>query len=200
MENRKCRTCDEIKGLDNYHKHNGTYRLDCKVCFRIAEKDRRLNRISKVDIEHANKILEHRKKIEERGECPHNHQWCYGCNNYKKEKDFSPYSLKNHGKCKDCGGKHDIERARIFKKRAIEHLGGKCVECGFVGHYASFEFHHENPEEKEMNWNKMRKKSWINLLPELNKCILLCSNCHGVVHCKLNDDGTVNENYVPSNR
>jgi len=200
MEERKCRTCNEVKDLEEYHKHNRSWRLDCKVCFRLAEKERRLNRIKKENPEHAKKILEYRENLEKRGECPDEHQWCYDCETYRIKDDFSPNSLKVYGRCRDCSGKHDIERARVFKKRAIEHLGGRCVDCGFKGHYASFEFHHEKPEEKEMNWNKMRKKSWINLLPELNKCILLCSNCHGVVHCKLNDDGTINENYVPSNR
>lgn len=199
MDKKKCRTCNKSKKINEFHKHNGSYRLDCKICFRGAERNRRLIRIGKANEEHAKTILLYRKELQERGECPKNHQWCYGCKSYKDKKEYSPGSFKNHGPCRECSLKYDNERNRKLKKKAIEYLGGVCKKCGFAGHFASFDFHHIDPKTKEMNWNKMRKKSWDNLLVELNKCILLCSNCHQVVHCKVNDDGSENLEYVPSN-
>lgn len=199
MGNKICRTCNETKKITEFHNYNGIYRLDCKICFRAIERDKRLSRIIKVDLVRANLILNYREELENRGDCPKNHQWCYSCKSFKKNKEYSPTSFKNHRPCRECSNKYDIERTRIFKKKAIEYLGGKCKRCNFVGHFASYDFHHLDPKTKEMNWNKMRKKSWNNLLPELNKCILLCSNCHQIIHCKVNDDGSLNNEYIPSN-
>jgi hypothetical protein len=85
------------------------------------------------------------------------------------------------------------------QQRAIDYLGGKCTRCNYTGHYSSFDFHHINPSEKEFNWNIARKKSWENLLPELNKCTVLCACCHNIIHSKLNNDGTLNREYIPTN-
>lgn len=199
METRKCRTCSDIKEITEYHYHNGKYRLDCKICFRLEEKRRRFERVERVDTNHADRILEYRKEINDRGPKPEKHAWCYECKNYKSNDNFSPCNLKNNGKCRTCSSEHDIQRARELKQKAISYLGGKCTRCGFIGHFGSYDFHHSDPNDKEFNWNVARKKSWNNLLPELNKCVLLCRNCHTFIHCKLNEDGSLNPEYIPSN-
>ena len=81
----------------------------------------------------------------------------------------------------------DIRR-RIFKENAIVYLGGSCADCGFSGHPAAFHFHHANSENKLFRLSGMYRYNWERaVVPELDKCILLCANCHGIRHSKIYD-------------
>ena len=146
------------KEINDYHKHNGIFRLDCKICFREHEKLRRVNRILKINKELGEKLISIQLEKSTRGECPINHTWCYKCKIYKLNDDFSAYNLKNYGCCTECSSENDIQRNRLLKLKAIDYLGGKCNRCSFLGHYSSYDFHHVNHKEKEFNWNVMRKK------------------------------------------
>lgn len=70
----------------------------------------------------------------------------------------------------------------IRKLEAIAYLGGKCTSCGYNKYYGSLEFHHRNPAEKEFQWNQMKKRSLEDIKKELDKCDLLCANCHREAH------------------
>jgi predicted HNH restriction endonuclease len=85
-----------------------------------------------------------------------------------------------------------IEKARIRKRQNkvnfILYKGGKCVICGleFNGdNQTVFDFHHINPEEKlfEIAHSKMTLTN-DNMRNELDKCLLLCANCHLELHQK----------------
>lgn len=69
-----------------------------------------------------------------------------------------------------------------LKNMAIDYLGGKCKICGYNKCIASLEFHHRNPEEKLFTISTNLNKSWDNIVEELDKCDLLCSNCHRELH------------------
>lgn len=71
------------------------------------------------------------------------------------------------------------------KKKAVEYLGGKCLDCGGVFPSAVYDFHHLDPTEKEHNLgNLLRKKNFAEVEKELSKCVLLCANCHRIRHMK----------------
>jgi len=82
---------------------------------------------------------------------------------------------------KCCEFKHHLF-ARNNKIKAVEYKGGKCQMCGFNSHVAALDFHHLNPEEKEFRISKKIDSPWKTLVQELDKCILLCSNCHRKIH------------------
>lgn len=67
--------------------------------------------------------------------------------------------------------------------RAINILGGKCSKCD-ENHIATLSFHHVDPKNKEYNVARMLNSnySWEEIEPEINKCILLCENCHRKFH------------------
>lgn len=79
-----------------------------------------------------------------------------------------------------------LEKQRLKKRerklQAIEYLGGLCVSCGHSHHPAVFEFHHRNPAEKDRDPSKLLNATWERLKAELDKCDLLCANCHRMLH------------------
>jgi hypothetical protein len=69
-----------------------------------------------------------------------------------------------------------------YKKiKFINVLGGKCIECGESRPWL-INFHHINPEEKEIKISKIKDYSWKNIENEVLKCELLCYNCHRKRH------------------
>ena len=75
---------------------------------------------------------------------------------------------------------------RIEKKiRAIEYKGAMCNDCKKTYPelpYPVWDFHHKNPAEKEFHWSVMKNFSWERIEKELDKCLLLCANCHRMRH------------------
>jgi ATPase subunit of ABC transporter with duplicated ATPase domains len=74
------------------------------------------------------------------------------------------------------------EDKRLRKIRAVEYLGGRCNKCGKDWHPAIYEFHHTDPTTKDRDPSKMLQLSWERLTSELDKCVLLCANCHRLTH------------------
>jgi hypothetical protein len=113
------------------------------------------------------------------------------CTDCKIEKPlFEFYSSKTHSQnvmcyCKECFNKRCIKRWIDRKIKAINYKGGCCEDCKISicnSHYAIFEFHHLEPKEKDFDWTKLRLKSWSKITFELDKCVLLCANCHRIRH------------------
>lgn len=69
-----------------------------------------------------------------------------------------------------------------LKLRAIEYKGGKCIKCGYDKCVRSMQFHHRNPAEKDFTIGSYANLGWNKIKMELDKCDLLCSNCHGELH------------------
>ena len=68
-----------------------------------------------------------------------------------------------------------------LKRQAIYYKQGCCLFCGLKEPIASLDFHHINPQYKKKNISEF--SSWSNdLIEELNKCALLCKNCHCKIH------------------
>ncbi len=74
------------------------------------------------------------------------------------------------------------DRAHEIKARGVAYLGGKCQRCGNVFPNCVYDFHHRNPKHKEKNISSMIRHDWERIVKELDKCDLLCSNCHRIIH------------------
>lgn len=71
------------------------------------------------------------------------------------------------------------QKRHNIKLKAIEYLGGKCSKCGYNKCKDSLVFHHNNPEEKTFEiGDDGRIRKWEAIQNELDKCSLLCCNCH----------------------
>ena len=75
------------------------------------------------------------------------------------------------------------------KQMAIEHLGSHCQKCGWSFEVIDvYDFHHLDPNEKEHKIAGMfGRYSWEKIKKELDKCIMLCANCHRIEHAKLRE-------------
>jgi len=72
-------------------------------------------------------------------------------------------------------------RRRELRDRAVAHLGGRCSICGYDRCPSAFDFHHVDQLTKDFNISDAMT-SWERIVPELEKCVLLCATCHREVH------------------
>ena len=77
------------------------------------------------------------------------------------------------------------KRRKKVRSMAIEHLGGKCAKCGYSKYPEVLEFHHKHPSEKDFSISKSGHcRSWQRVKTEIEKCNLLCANCHRELHAE----------------
>lgn len=74
--------------------------------------------------------------------------------------------------------------ARRKKVREMA-LGSKCEICGYNKCIHALEFHHLDSSKKDFALsNKGYTRSWRRVKEELDKCILICANCHRELHAE----------------
>ncbi|NTV30030.1 MAG: hypothetical protein HGA80_08135 [Candidatus Omnitrophica bacterium] len=74
-------------------------------------------------------------------------------------------------------------RRKKVHEMAVAHKGGKCERCGYDKCIDALEFHHVDPAIKDFNISsKGYTRSWERVKTGLEKCILLCANCHRELH------------------
>jgi hypothetical protein len=88
--------------------------------------------------------------------------------------------------CETCL-KRRMQKRELLKRKAVEYLGGRCVDCGLqTDIIAVYDFHHKDMDEKAGIISDFLtvKKSWKAIQEELDKCVLLCANCHRIRHAQ----------------
>jgi len=70
-----------------------------------------------------------------------------------------------------------VQRAREAKTRCVDYLGGSC-KCGYNKSLRALTFHHKNRSDKLYDISTIRDHSWSKVKKELDKCVLICFNCH----------------------
>lgn len=127
------------------------------------------------------------------------------CTHCKIEKPLDEFSWKNKRlgirslECKTChremrnrhyanNSSAEISRVRKRKRSLSDWLFSikqdrKCMRCGF-DHPAALDFHHRDASKKVFNVSQAPLYGWSkeNILKEIEKCDVLCSNCHRVLH------------------
>lgn len=83
--------------------------------------------------------------------------------------------------CKKCFNKLRVNNLKKIKILMVEYKGGKCEICGYNKCLGALEFHHLDPSQKDYQPARMGKFDEISK-KELDKCQLLCSNCHRETH------------------
>ena len=103
---------------------------------------------------------------------------CSSCGIHGEESLF----LKGRNRCKSCESK----RSRLKTIKNIDRLNDflkdkKCAVCS-CSDSKVLEFHHVDPTIKRERISYLRTHSWSTILEEIDKCIILCSNCHRLEH------------------
>lgn len=75
------------------------------------------------------------------------------------------------------------KRRKKIRQMAIDYLGGKCLMCGYDKCSAALDFHHIDESTKSFGLSQDgMTRSWKRTKKELDKCVLLCANCHREYH------------------
>lgn len=110
-------------------------------------------------------------KLKEKAGCR-----CIVCN----ETDLEKFYEGRKASCKSCHNNKLIEKRKDMLHKGREILGGKCSKCGYNKCDAALEFHHViGSKEFQIAGAKY---GWKRMKAEIEKCILLCANCHREHH------------------
>jgi hypothetical protein len=121
---------------------------------------------------------------------------CEYCNKYYPESDFGvALTTKNkiyrRNKCKNCYRKTKKSLQNKYRVLIDEYKENKgCSECG-TKDYRVLEFHHKNGKEKEFSIGEVSTKGYglKKIEKELEKCLVICANCHRILHYKMKIPG-----------
>lgn len=107
---------------------------------------------------------------------------CPKCN----KKFFTKKNATTRKFCYDCMpeiGHSGAQYRKFYKQWGVEYKGNKCQCCGYNNCLDALEFHHLNPNEKDFNISdRDLTYDWEKIKNELDKCILVCANCHREIH------------------
>lgn len=132
------------------------------------------------------------------------HKKCYKCGQLLPVEQFSKNSRRSDGlsdRCKNCHAIYRKQHYDLHKQSTIDRVHLRRQElhdratqykvqigCQTPGctnnHPAILEFHHTDPSQKEINISAAIAQGWgwERLIVEIKKCIVVCSNCHKIIH------------------
>lgn len=122
---------------------------------------------------------------------------CGKCGSQKPLEQFHRRGNGYQAWCKSCRKSYDAGYHRSIRERRIEQAserrekffdwylslkaGRPCADCGAVFHPAAMQFDHRPGTDKLANVaNLARQNCRLRLLAEIEKCDLVCANCHAV--------------------
>ena len=74
-------------------------------------------------------------------------------------------------------------RRKKIREMAVQFKGGCCEICGYDRSSNALDFHHRDPATKSFGISESGcTRSWDRVREELEKCVMICANCHREVH------------------
>jgi hypothetical protein len=98
------------------------------------------------------------------------------------QKEYQGGHQKSKNKCNSCRVTYYRNKT---KQKAVEYKGGSCTFCGYDKCLNALQFHHIDPNKKEFSIGSYSFNKFDNLIDELDKCVLVCANCHAEIHAGL---------------
>ena len=134
---------------------------------------------------------------------------CIKCKEDRKEIEFNwrKLNIVRNKTCKECHRKYlkahyKLNKAKYKSKaqnnqkkyyianrnKILQYLSDKrCIDCG-IDNILVLEFDHVSSNKSDNVCSMLRSFSWLSILSEINKCDIVCSNCHQIrTHKRAND-------------
>ena len=103
------------------------------------------------------------------------------CSSCSRIYDYHHAATKGHTKTR-CNSCLVNDRRFSLKQKCVKYKGGCCQRCQYSKSIRALCFHHLDPTQKEFQISGKHCYRWEKIKIELDKCILLCNNCHAEVH------------------
>lgn len=121
------------------------------------------------------------------------YKWCPMCKTDKRLSEFNKNKNRNLGVdtyCRKCvSEKHKKfvpiyrDKRESFKMSIVKMFGNRCSICDTENlPICCYQFHHKNPSQKNFDICRYFSISNKKLQNELSKCVMVCSNCHLIIH------------------
>lgn len=100
---------------------------------------------------------------------------------YLSEENFDIFNKTKNKKTTKTKSDYVVDWRKRTKVKLVEYKGGCCCRCGYNKSMNVLQFHHLDPAKKDFT---IGGKSWSyeRLKEEVDKCILVCANCHIEIH------------------
>ncbi len=128
---------------------------------------------------------------------------CSICGQEKTLENF-PFRKVSEGTyrahCKQCHS-NTMKKKYYENKEAVSSIKTEkgCAKCGYNENAMALDFHHINPTEKEDTIARLTSGSSLSrALQEIEKCVVLCANCHRVFHCMESESNITIEEFLKS--
>lgn len=96
---------------------------------------------------------------------------------------------RGYYRCMKCRSKATMGKRKRYKQKYVDYKGGKCVLCGYNKCLGALHFHHSDNNKEFAITKGGVIRGWETVKKELDKCILVCANCHAEEHERLLECG-----------
>jgi hypothetical protein len=169
-------------GINSLTEEKDTRKSQYKKEYYLKNKDKISTKNAKYYETHRQEIIESAKKYQEQ--------------NVEKIKCYqTSYRQQNRDKLSEKNKeyrKRNLERIhtvatdyrRRYSKKIHEYYGQSCYICGVSEScYRMYDCHHVDPAEKDFVVATLISRDWDTIVvPELQKCVYVCANCHRKLH------------------
>jgi len=118
------------------------------------------------------------------------------CNRCQTERGIAEFNRKGSGYqsiCRYCTNeisrahyrrnkadylKRSVEQRKNFRKQLNELKNVPCTDCG--NRYPAYVMQFDHLSDKEFNVSQGHAKSFASVLKEIEKCEIVCANCHAI--------------------
>jgi|694.fasta_scaffold50822_3 hypothetical protein len=116
------------------------------------------------------------------------HKQCPKCSEIKELNNFDKRPNGNvQSYCRKCCNDNRYSIIKQHKLTILNELGNCCSNCGYNKNTSALEFHHLEPEHKDFHFGSTKTTNIDKIRKELEKCILVCANCHREIHYPQNN-------------